>query len=89
MELKISQGMLDALHHAGHVPEDLKRRVAGIAPVAGASPARFLLTLSEDEAMELSELLQWHVRSDSTTGRPTPETAPYADLIQAISDQQF
>jgi hypothetical protein len=89
MELKISQGMLDALHHAGHVPEDIRRRLGAIQPLAGATPPQFRLTLSEDEAMELSELLQWHVRSDPTTGKPTPETAPYADIIEAISDQQF
>lgn len=89
MQLKLSQDMLDALHHAGHVPEDLRRRIAGIAPVAGSTPPQFLLTLSDDEAMELSELLQWHVRSDPATGSPTPETAPYAAIIQAISDRQF
>ncbi|MBI1722464.1 MAG: hypothetical protein HYR48_00985 [Gemmatimonadetes bacterium] len=89
MELKLSQEMLDALHHAGHVPEDLKRCLDAIAPVQGAVPPQFRLVLSEDEAMELSELLQWHVRSDPVTGQPTPETAPYAAIIQAIADQQF
>jgi hypothetical protein len=89
MEIRISQPMLDALHHAGHVPEDLKRCVDAIAPVAGATPPEFRLVLSDDEAMELSELLQWSVRSDPSTGNPTAETEPYAAIIQAISNQQF
>jgi hypothetical protein len=89
MQLEIDQAMLDALRHAGHVPEDLKRRIDAVAPVAGATPPRFRLALSDDEATELSELLQWHVRTDPATGHPTAETQPYAALIQAISDQQF
>lgn len=89
MELTISQEMVDALHHAGHVPEDLKRRLDAIEPVVRAAPAQFRLKLSDDEAMELSELLQWHVRTDPATGQPTRETAPYAGIIQAIADQQF
>lgn len=89
MQLEIDQAMLDALKHAGHVPEDLKRRIESVTPLAGAAPARFRLTLSDDEGMELSELLQWHVRTDPATGEPTRETRPYAALIQAISDRQF
>ena len=89
MQLEIDQAMLDALRHAGYVPEDLKRRIEAVAPVAGATPPRFRLTLSDAEGMELSELLQWHVRTDPSTGRPTAETERYAAIIQAISDQQF
>lgn len=57
--------------------------------MAGANQPVYRLKLSEDEAMELSELLQWHVRTDPSTGKPTPETAPYAVVIQAIADAQF
>jgi hypothetical protein len=38
--------------------------------------------------MELSELLQWHVRTDPASGKPTPETAPFADLIARIAEAQ-
>lgn len=77
------------LRSAGHVPDDLKGRLEGIEPLAGANQPVYRLKLSEDEAMELSELLQWHVCIDPSTGKPTPETAPYAAVIQAIADAQF
>lgn len=89
MELRITEAMRDALSHAGHVPDDLRRRFDSIEAVAGSNPPLFRLKLSEDEAVELSELLQWHVRTDPVSGKPTPETAPYAAIIQAIADQSF
>lgn len=89
MELRITETMRDALSHAGHVPDDLRRRFDTMEKVPGSGPMLFLLKLSEDEAVELSELLQWHVRTDAATGKPTPETAPYAAIIQAIADQSF
>lgn len=89
MELRLTTEMRDALLQAGHVPDDIKGRFAAIKAVPGSNPPSYALTLSEDEAMELSELLQWHVRSDAESGQPTPETAPYAAVIQAISDRQF
>lgn len=89
MEITINQAMLDALLRAGHVPDDLKLRFDAIQPVAGGDASSFLLKLSEDEAVELSELLQWHVRTDPATGRPTQDTAPYAAIIQTIAEAQF
>jgi hypothetical protein len=53
------------------------------------SPPRYRLHLSDDEAMELSELLQWHVRTDPATGQASVETAAYADLIRLIMETQL
>jgi hypothetical protein len=89
MRITLTHEMRDSLARVGHVPDDLRHRIEAIAPVAGTSPPAWVLTLSEDEAMELSELLQWHVRSDPSTGRPTGETAPLAAIIAAIAEQQF
>jgi hypothetical protein len=89
MRITLTPEMRDSLARVGHVPDDLRRRFEAISPVDGASPPAWVLTLSEDEAMELSELLQWHVRSDPSTGRPTSETAPLAAIIAAIAEQQF
>lgn len=86
MKVVITREMKDALAHAGHVPDDLRRRFEAVTPEADG---RFTLALSEDEAMELAELLQWHVRTDTATGQPTPDTLPYALLIQAIDEQQI
>ena len=33
--------------------------------------------------------IKWHVRTDPATGKPTPETAPYADVIRRIEEAQL
>ncbi len=87
MKILLSQAMLDALKRAKHIPPDVQRRIDTVRPEPGAPP-RYALALSEDEGMELSELLQWHVRTDAATGRPTADTAPYADVIARIAEAQ-
>jgi hypothetical protein len=88
MEIQLSQAMLEALKKAKDVPPDVQRRIDGAQSEPG-DPPRYRLHLSGDEALELSELLQWHVRTDPATSRPTPETAPYADVIGLIEEAQL
>jgi hypothetical protein len=88
MEIRLSDAMLVALKRATHVPPDVQHRIDGVKPEPGASPAQYRFHFSDDEGMELSELLQWHVRTDPATGQPTAETAPYADLIRLIAEAQ-
>ena len=83
MRILLSQAMLDALKTAKHIPLDVQQRIDTVKPEPG-SPPTYRLQLSEDEGMELSELLQWHVRTDPGTGQPTAETKPYADAIARI-----
>ncbi len=85
MTIKLDAAMLDALKRAKHVPPDVQREIDAMKPGQGG----FELQLSDDEGMELAELLQWHVRTDPATGRPTAETAPYAELIRLIGEAQL
>jgi hypothetical protein len=89
MEILLNQEMLEALKRAKHIPPDVQKDIDAARPEPGTSPPRYRLHLSDDEAMELSELLQWHVRTDPVTGRATVGTVPYADLIRLISDAQL
>ncbi|OYV62812.1 MAG: hypothetical protein B7Z72_14815, partial [Gemmatimonadetes bacterium 21-71-4] len=77
--------MLDALKAAKHIPPDVQKEIDGAKAEGGGTR----LHLSDDEGMELSELLQWHVRTDPATGQPTAETAPYAEVIRLISEAQL
>jgi hypothetical protein len=85
MKIKLSPEMLDALKRARHIPPDVQREIDAVRPEGGALELR----LSDDEGIELQELLQWHVRSDPVTGQPTSETAPYAEIIRLIGEEQF
>jgi hypothetical protein len=87
VKIQVSQAMLDALRSAKHIPPDVQRRIDAARPAPG-SPPTYQLQLSEDEGMELSELLQWHVRTDPATGTPTADTAPFADVIARIAEAE-
>jgi hypothetical protein len=89
VEIRLDQAMLDALKRAKHIPPDVQKDIDAARPEPGTSPVAYRLHLSEDEATELSELLQWHVRTDPATGQATPETAAYAELIRLIAETQF
>lgn len=88
MRILLSHAMLDALKKAKHIPPDVQHRMDAVRPEPG-SPPTYRLQLSEDEGMELSELLQWHVRTDAGTGQPTAETKPYADVIARVAEAQL
>ena len=89
MEIRLNQEMLDALKQAKHIPNDVQKDIDAARPEPGVSPPRYRLHLSDDEAMELSELLQWHVRTDPATGQASVETAAYADLIRLLMETQL
>jgi len=85
MNIALTAAMLDALKKANHVPPDVQKEIAAVA----ASGGTYRLHLSDDEGMELAELLQWHVRTDPATGKPTPDSAAYAEIIRLIGEAQF
>ncbi len=85
MNVPITQATVDALRRLGHVPDTLKQRLDAIAPAEGG----FVLTLSEDDAMALAELVQWHIKTDPATGQLTPESRPYQELVEKLDEAQF
>ena len=87
MRIAITESIKQALDGIGHVPDNLRQRFDAASPAPGGGG--YLLTLSEDDATELAELVQWHVKTDPATLKPTPETAPYAELIRLIDDAQL
>ena len=89
MNISLTIEMLEALKKAKHIPPDVQKDIDAARPEPGTSPPRYLLHLSDDEAMELSELVQWHVRTDAATGQATAETAPYAEIIRLITEAQL
>lgn len=85
MQLTITKAIAESLQKLEHVPDHLRQRIAGIAP----SGDGFVLKLSDEDAMALAELAQWHIRTDPASGKPTAETAPFAALIRLIDEAQF
>ncbi len=85
MNIPLTGAMLNALKQAKHIPPDVQKEIDG----ANANSGGYRLHLSDDEGMELAELLQWHVRTDPATGQPTADTAAYADIIRLIGEAQL
>lgn len=84
MQLTITQDIADALKSLGHVPDELRARFAAITTSDGG----YTLKLSDDESIALAELMQWHIRNDPATGKPTPESGPFSRLIALIDEAQ-
>lgn len=84
MHVELTPEILAALKKVHDVPDVLQKRLDSIADADG----HITLKLTEDEATALTELVQWHIRSDDD-GHCTPETAPYAELIKRVDAAQF
>lgn len=85
MQVPITQAIVDALKQVHDVPDTLRRRFDGITPAKGG----FVLVLDDDDATTLAELVQWHIKSDEATGKITPASVPFDDLIRRIDQAQF
>jgi hypothetical protein len=84
MQIIITQDIVDALKSMGHVPDELRARFDAITKTDGG----YALKLSDDESVELAELMQWHMRTDPATGKPTAQSAPFGRLIALIDEAQ-
>jgi hypothetical protein len=85
MQLTINRPIVDALKTLKDVPDNLRARIDGIAP-AGSG---WLLKLSDDDGTMLAELLQWHMKTDPATGKPTQDSAAFNELVRLIDEAQF
>jgi hypothetical protein len=85
MQITITQPIVDALKTLHDVPDDLRARIDAIAPVDGG----YAIKLSDDQGTAFAELLQWHVRTDPNSGKPTNETAPFGEFIRLIDEAMF
>jgi hypothetical protein len=78
MHVHLTDAMLAALRETPEIPDNLLARVNG-ARKDGGQP---VMTLSEDEAMAMTEMCGWYIRKDPTTG----QLGEKAKLFQAIVD---
>lgn len=85
MQILITEPIKKALDSIGHVPDNLKQRFDAVSP----APGGYTLKLSEDDATALAELVQWHIKTDPATGRPSAATQPFVDLISLLDEAMF
>ena len=85
MQVQITQPIVDALKTLHDVPDELGARIGAIVKSDGG----YTLKLSEDEATAMAELVQWHIKTDPVSGKPTAQSKPFDDLIRMIDQAMF
>ncbi len=82
MEVRLTQEMLTAVKQTPELPDNLRARVSK----ATADGDMFLLTLDQDEQMAMTEVCEWHVRTNPDSGDLTEQGRLFDNIIQAIID---
>ncbi|MFI5213257.1 MAG: hypothetical protein ACHQU8_01845 [Gemmatimonadales bacterium] len=85
MQVRLTQPIVDALKTLTDVPDGLRSRFDAMT----GSDGGHVLKLTDEDAMALAELVQWHIRTDPATHKPTKETAPFAELVRLIDEAQL
>ena len=85
MHVSITQPIVDALKTLHDVPDELRGRIDGISKAGDG----YTMKLSGDEGTAMAELLQWHMRTDPATGKPTPQSTAFGELIRLIDEAMF
>lgn len=82
MEVRMTTDMLGALRETAELPDNLRACVQNAQPAGEA----FVMTLDDDEAMAMTELCEWFIRKDPTTGELTEKAKLFDAIINAIYD---
>ena len=80
MQVRLSEPMLTALRQVPEIPDNLLVRVSAARQDGGA----FVLALSQDEAMAMTEMCQWDIRKDPTTGQLGEQAKVFEGVVNAI-----
>jgi hypothetical protein len=82
MQIRLTEPMLVALRGAAEIPDTLLARVNGATRGDGG----FVMSLSEDEAMAMTEMCQWYIRRDPRTGELGEQARLFDAIVNAIYD---
>jgi len=76
--------MLTALKTAEETPDTLVQAIAGVKPDGKG----FVLQLSGNQAIAMTEMCEWHVRTDANTGKVSAATKVWDDIIRAVQQAE-
>ena len=80
MQVPITADMLAALKSAAEKPDTLVKAV----DAAKADGRGFVLPLTGDQAIAITEMCEWHIRTDPATGKVTADTKVWDDIVRAV-----
>jgi hypothetical protein len=80
MRVRLTEAQLTALRQVAEIPDNLVARVNAARPDGGG----FVMALNEDEAMAMTEMCQWYIRKDPTTGQLGEQARLFEGIVDAI-----
>ncbi len=80
MQIHLSQPMLAALRETPEIPDSLLARANG----ARQDGSQWVVTLSDDEAMAMTEMCQWYIRKDPKTGQLNDKARIFQAIVDAV-----
>jgi hypothetical protein len=80
MRVRLTEAQLTALRQVAEIPDNLLARVNAARPDGGG----FVMALNEDEAMAMTEMCQWYIRKDPTTGQLGEQARLFEGIVDAI-----
>lgn len=84
MQVRLTESMLIALRQVAEIPDNLLARVNAARRDGGA----FVMVLNEDEAMAMTEMCQWYIRKDPTTGQLGEQARLFEGIVNAIYEAE-
>lgn len=82
MQVRLTEPLLAALRETPEIPDNLLARVNG----ARQDGAQWVVTLSDDEAMAMTEMCQWYIRKDPQTGQLNEKARRFQAIVDAIDE---
>jgi len=76
--------MLSALRQVAEIPDNLLARVNAARRDGGG----YLMALNDDEAMAMTEMCQWYIRNDPTTGQLGEQAKLFQAIVNAIYEAE-
>jgi hypothetical protein len=80
IQVPLTQDMLVALKSANETPETLVQAIAGVK----TDGKGVVLSLNNNQTIAMTEMCEWHVRTDPKTGKVTAASKIWDDLIRTI-----
>ena len=80
MQVRMNVAMIDALKATPEIPDNL----IGCVDKAQADGAGFFVPMNVDEAMAMTELCQWYIQTDPSTGKLTPKAELFDSIVRAV-----
>lgn len=84
MHVRLTEPMLTALRRVAEIPDNLLARVNAARKDGGA----FVMALNQDEAMAMTEMCQWYIRKDPTTGELGEQAKVFEGIVNAIYEAE-